>query len=319
MLTGRPSRIVARTGRRALLLAAGTMLLTPWGPIAAARAPVSTDGPRIYISADLEGVTGVVTGEQLGPGGFEYERFRRFMTEEVLAAIEGARAAGAGEILVSDSHGNGQNLVLEMLPEDVRVVRSWPRELTMMHGVDETFDGAVFIGYHAGTTNPEGVRAHTMSSASLTDIRIDEHSSNETVWNAAVAGHFGVPVVAISGDDATIAEARASLGGGFEEAVVKWAHSFHSATTLTPAAGQARIREAVQAGVGRIGEIEPYVVGAPVQVTVRFKHYQPAQLLRLLPLFRQVDAHAIVYEAADMAEAARILTFLRSYAPDIEP
>lgn len=313
MQVDRCNSVLARAGRFGLAVA--VLLAVAPAPGAAAQA----DGPKIYISADLEGVTGVVTGEQLGPGGFEYERFRRFMTEEVLAAIEGAREAGAGEILVSDSHGNGQNLVLEMLPDDVRVVRSWPRTLTMMHGLDESFAGAVFIGYHAGTTNTEGVRAHTMSSATLTDIRINDHSSNETVWNAAVAGHFGVPVLAISGDDATIAEARATLGDGFEAAVVKWAHSFHSATTLTPGAGQERIREAVRRAVGRLGEIEPYAVQTPVEVTVRFKHYQPAQLLRLLPLFRQVDAHAIAYRAADMEEAARILTFLRSYAPDIEP
>ena len=91
-------------------------------------------GPKIYISADMEGLAGVVTAEQLGPTGFEYQRFRRFMTEEVLAAIEGARAAGAGEILVSDSHGNGQNLLIEMFPDDIQVIRSWPRPLMMMEG-----------------------------------------------------------------------------------------------------------------------------------------------------------------------------------------
>lgn len=311
-----PIARLSRATALALVVAAGTVLSPP----SSSAVPVSrAQGPKIYISADLEGVTGVVTSEQLGPGGFEYERFRRFMTQEVLAAIEGARAAGAGEILVSDSHGNGQNLVLEMLPDDVRVVRSWPRELTMMHGIDESFDGAVFIGYHAGTTWPEGVRAHTMSSATLTDIRINDRSSNETVWNAAVAGAFGVPVIAISGDDATIAEARATLGGDFEEAPVKWAHSFHSATTLTPAAGQVRIREAVERAVARIGEFQPYRVEAPVEVMVRFKHYQPTQLLTLLPMFEAVDPHAIRYRAGDMVEAATILTFLRSYRPDIEP
>ena len=112
------------------------------------------EGPKIYISADFEGITGVVTGEQLGPDGFEYARFREFMTGEVLAAIEGARAAGAGEILVSDSHGNGQNLLIDRFGEDVKIVRSWPRTLTMMEGIDDSFDGAIFIGYHAGTTNP---------------------------------------------------------------------------------------------------------------------------------------------------------------------
>ncbi|NKB88243.1 MAG: aminopeptidase [Acidobacteria bacterium] len=302
--------------RCGLLLLVAVMI---GGSLAAGVDASPQNGPKIYISADLEGVTGAVTGEQLGPGGFEYERFRRFMTEEVLAAIEGARAAGAGEILVSDSHGNGQNLVLEMLPDDIKIVRSWPRDLTMMAGLDESFDGAIFIGYHAGTTNPEGVRAHTMSSATLTDIRINDHSSNETVWNAAVAGALGVPVIAISGDDATIAEARASLGAGFEEAVVKWAHSFHSATTLTPAAGQRVIRDAAERAVRNLGRAQPYVVSSPVRVTVRFKHYQPSQLLAYLPWFDRIDAHAVEYDAADMIEAASILVFLRSYRADIAP
>ena len=108
-------------------------------------------GLKIYISADMEGVTGAVTGEQLGPGGFEYERFRQFMTNEVNAAIDAARAAGATEFVVSDSHGNGQNLLIDQLPADVTIVRSWPRPLSMMAGIDETFDGVIFIGYHAST------------------------------------------------------------------------------------------------------------------------------------------------------------------------
>jgi D-amino peptidase len=112
---------------------------------------------RIYISADMEGVVGVVTGEQLGPQGFEYQRFREFMTQEVNAAIQGAIDGGATEIVVSDSHGNGQNLLIEKLPRGILLVRSWPRPLGMMQGIDSTFAGAVFIGYHSGTTNPEGV------------------------------------------------------------------------------------------------------------------------------------------------------------------
>ncbi|HEX6045968.1 MAG TPA: M55 family metallopeptidase, partial [Pyrinomonadaceae bacterium] len=97
---------------------------------------------KIYISADMEGVVGVVSNEQLGPQGFEYARFREFMTQEVNAAIEGAIAAGATEIVVSDSHGNGQNLLIEKLRNTVLVVRSWPRPLGMMQGIDETFAGA---------------------------------------------------------------------------------------------------------------------------------------------------------------------------------
>ena len=109
-----------RSAIGALTLAAVGLCL--WGMPSPAMAQ---DGLKIYISADMEGVTGAVTGEQLGPGGFEYQRFRQFLTDEVNAAIEGVREAGAREILVSDSHGNGQNLLIDQLPEDVQVVRSW--------------------------------------------------------------------------------------------------------------------------------------------------------------------------------------------------
>src|SRR5438093_2752070 len=127
-------------------------------------APLAAQRPvKVYISADMEGVTGVVTADQLGPTGFEYARFREYMTSEVLAAIEGARAAGATEFVVSDSHGNGEDLLIERFPKDVQIVRSWPRPLAMMQGIDASFDAVLFVGYHASTTNPEGVRAHTMS------------------------------------------------------------------------------------------------------------------------------------------------------------
>ena len=93
---------------------------------------------KVYISADMEGVVGAVTGDQLGPTGFEYQRFRRFLTNEVNAAIAAAREMGATEILVSDSHGNGENLLIEELPQDIQLIRSWPRPLMMMEGIDES-------------------------------------------------------------------------------------------------------------------------------------------------------------------------------------
>lgn len=153
---------------------------------------------KVYISADMEGIAGVVTNEQLGPPGFEYERFRGFMTNEVLAAIEGARAAGATEILVADSHGNGQNLLIERFPKDVQIVRAWPRPLAMMQGIDASFDAVLFVGFHSSTTATEGVRAHTMSSANLADVRLNGVPVPEAGLNAAIAGHYKVPVAMIS-------------------------------------------------------------------------------------------------------------------------
>src|SRR5688500_6277223 len=127
---------------------------------------------KIYISADMEGVVGAVTGEQLSPQGFEYQRFREFMTQEVNAAVEAAFEAGATEVVVSDSHGNGQNLLIEKLPKNILLVRAFPRPLMMMQAIDASFAGVIFLGYHSSTTNPKGVRAHTISSARLADVRL---------------------------------------------------------------------------------------------------------------------------------------------------
>jgi D-amino peptidase len=276
------------------------------------------DGLKVYISADMEGLTGAVTGEQLGPGGFEYGYFREVMTDEVLAAIEGARAAGATEILISDSHGNGQNLLLDRLPNDVMVVRSWPRPLMMMEGIDGTFDAAIFIGYHSGTTNPDGVRAHTMSSANLAGVSLNGVDHNEAGLNAAIAGHFGVPVVMVSGDDAAIAETRALLGD-IEGAVVKRAISFHAATTMTPAAGRAVIREKVETALRRLDDFQPYVLAAPITLELTYKNYRPAQVAALMQGIHRAGAHSIRYTGASILEVARTLAFLTSYEAGLTP
>ena len=283
-----------------------------------ARAAGAQPKLKVYVSADMEGVAGVVTGDQLGPPGFEYERFRGFMTDEVLAAIDGARAAGATEFLVSDSHGNGENLLIERFPKDVQIVRSWPRPLAMMQGIDGSFDAVLFVGYHASTTNPEGVRAHTMSSAHIADVRLNGVSMPEAGLNAAIAGHFGVPVVMISGDDAIVKEAQTLLGP-LAGAVVKWSYGFHSARTLTPQAACDAIRETARRAIGERRSRKAYVVTAPVTLDLRFKNYRPAEVLAYLPLVERTDAHAVRFRAKDVLEAVRFLEFLENYEPGLTP
>lgn len=273
---------------------------------------------KVYISADLEGIAGVVSPDQLGPTGFEYGRAREWMTGEVLAAIQGARDAGATEIVVSDSHGNGESLLIDRLPPEVRIIRSWPRPLMMMEGIDSTFDAAVFIGYHSATTNPAGVRAHTISSARLAGVYLNGSAMPESGINAAIAGHFGVPVVMISGDDAAVGEARALIGP-LEVAQVKRAISFHSAETMTPQAAQRLIREKVRAGVERRNEIRPRVVETPVTLEVTFKSYRPAEMLSWLPIVDRRDAHTIIYRAPDMVAVSRFIEFMTTYSVEIEP
>lgn len=304
---------VRSVGAAAQLLSSQAGIVSLQGPAAAQARKL-----KVHISVDMEGIAGTVTGEQLGPTGFEYARFREFMTREALAAVEAAKAAGATEIIVADSHGNGQNLLIEQFPSDVRVIRSWPRRLGMVAGVEEAVDAAVFIGYHAGTNNTTGVRAHTFSSANLTRVGLNGTNVTEGSWNAAIAGHFNVPVVMMSGDDASIAEVRKAVGP-IEAAETKRSLGFHSANTLTPQASAALIGQRVRAALGRLQEFKPYKVQSPVVVDVTFKHYLPAEVLAYLPIFERTDSHSIRFRAKDMVEASMIMNFIGEYRPDIQP
>ncbi len=289
------------------------LTLTLASASAAAQRPL-----KVYISADMEGVTGVVTADQLTPAGFEYQKFREVMTAEVLAAIQGARDAGATEFVVSDSHGNGENLLIDRFPTDVTIIRSFPRPLMMMQGIDSSFAAVIFIGYHAATTSSVGVRAHTISSALLTMVSLNGVSMPEAGINAAMAAHFGVPVVMVSGDDAAVAEMQALLGP-VEGAVVKRAISFHAAATLTPDAGQALIRQRAKAGVARRAELKPRAVSKPVTLDVSFKNYRPVELLSFLPNVQRVNAHTVRFVGRDILEVSRFLEFITSYDPALAP
>lgn len=273
---------------------------------------------KVYISVDMEGVAGVVTADQLGPGQFEYERFRRFMTNEALAAVNAAKEAGAGEIVVSDSHGNGENLLIEEFPVDVRIVRAWPRHGGMMAGLDSSFSAAMFIGYHASTTNSNGVRAHTFSSAHYARVALNGNAMTEGEYNAAYAGAKGVPVIFVSGDDAATQEIKARLGD-IETVETKKALSFHSAETLTPQESCNRIFRGVKAALGRLPDFKPYVIKTPVTLEITFKNYMPSEVLSYLRIVQRVDSHTIRFVGKDMDEVDDFEQFLSTYNADLTP
>src|SRR5580704_7413089 len=273
---------------------------------------------KVYISVDMEGVAGVVTADQLGPSGFEYDRFRHFMTNETLAAIRAAKEAGAGEIVVSDSHGNGENLLIEEFPKDVRIVRAWPRHGGMMAGLDSSFSAAMFVGYHASTTNPKGVRAHTFSSAHYARVTLNGSAVTEGEYNAAYAGAKGVPVIFVSGDDAAVEEIKSRLGN-IEGVETKKTLGFHSAETLTPAVSCDRIYQGALAAVAHRDQRKPYVVSTPVTLEITFKNYTPAELLSYLRSVERVDSHTIRFVGKDMDEIDDFEEFVGNYNADLAP
>ena len=263
---------------------------------------------KIFISVDMEGIAGVVQPAQLGPDGFEYAKAREWATGEVNAAILGARAAGATEFVVCDSHGNAQNLLIDQLPDDVRVVRGFPRPLEMMQGIDETFDAVLFIGYHASEWTAGAVRSHTMSSAKLLGIKLNGQEVMEAVFNAAIAGHFGVPVIFMSGDRLAVTQFQKTIPS-VEGVVLKEPYGFHSAMTVTPAKARQLIRDGVARALGKSGA-QAFRVKTPIDLEVGFKLTPDAEKAAFVPGLSRVDAHTVRGTFADILQISRLMQIL---------
>jgi D-amino peptidase len=269
---------------------------------------------KLYICADIEGVAGVATMDHLSPDGFEYEKAREWMTGEVNAAIEGARAAGVTEFVISDSHGNGQNLLLDDLPDDVRVIRSWPRPLEMMQGLEDgDFCGVFLIGHHTGHTDMTGAIAHTISGA-VYEIRLNGEPASETRINAAIAGHLGAPILLATGDEAYHQHVRALLGD-VPTVVTKTAYTDYCVQTLTPARSRDLICAAAEAAVKDRQSRVLYRVEGAVSVDMIFKQRAPAQVLSMWPGVEQISATGVRFVARDMEEAVRMVVVATNYDP----
>jgi D-amino peptidase len=266
---------------------------------------------KVFISVDMEGIAGVVQPAQLGPDGFEYQRAREWMTGEVNAAIAGVRAAGPAEIVVADSHGNGQSLLIDKLPDDVRIVRGFPRPIEMMQVIDDSFAAAIFIGYHASEWTPGAVRGHTISSARLLGVKLNGLEVSEGMYNAALAGQFGVPVAFVSGDRLAVTQLQKTVPSA-EGAIVKEPLGYHSAMTVTPARSQSMIREGVAHAMAALSSMRPYRVTTPVELEVGFKLTIDAERAAFVPGVSRSDAHSVKGTFRDMAEITRLLQVLTS-------
>jgi len=273
---------------------------------------------RLYISADIEGIAGVVSRDNLQPGRFEYESARDWMTQAVVSACEEAHALGAEEIVVSDSHGNGQNIRYDRMPPYTQLVRSWPRPLGMMQGIEVgTYDGALLIGYHAGSTNPRGTLSHTISGEFFQEVRIDGKALSEAMLSAAIAAHFGVPVLLVAGDDVVVEESIAALGD-VATACVKFSHGWLSARNLSPAHADLALRQGVKDAVDRIGRTRPRPSTAPLVLEIRLRTRFMAEWLGHLDSIEQLDAYTIRFRSPDIVGVSRFLMFLSSARKALE-
>ena len=195
--------------------------------IASASVAQSRDGLKVFISVDMEGITGLVLPSETSRSGDDYGYFRQIMTKETNAAIEGALAAGATDIVVRDSHGSARNILPEMLNRNARLLREWsggPK--SMMEGIDETFDAVLFVGYHAKAGTADAIIDHTMSG-NVMNVEVNGVSLPEAGINALIAGHYDVPIAFVAGDQA-ICDQAAGLFGEVEAVAVVFLHSFRN-------------------------------------------------------------------------------------------
>jgi len=232
--------------------------------------PASTQqGLKVFISVDMEGVTGVVHWEEVSRDGKDYDYFRRVMTKETNAAIEGALEAGATEIIVRDSHGSARNILIEELNTEAKLLRDWSGGyMSMMEGIDETFDAVIFIGYHAKAGTPHGTLKHTMSGT-ITDVKLNGISVPEAGINAAIAGYFDVPVVFLSGDN-VICEQVKELFGDIETVAVKEGIG-KANLNLHPEKARALIKAGVRKALGRLNDFKPWKLKSPYTLDLVLK------------------------------------------------
>jgi D-amino peptidase len=259
---------------------------------------------KILIATDMEGITGVTTWEQVTPGHAEYVRFRRLMTQDVNAAIRGAMEAGADEIIVADGHWAGSNILIEELDPPARLNTGSPSPFSMMQGIDETVDGVFFVGYHARNGSPNAVLDHTWSSKTVVNVWLNDILTGEYGLNAALAGHFGVPIVMASGDQTACAQI-VELLGDMETAVVKQATGRFAAECLAPAVTQEMIALRSSRAVERLmdGDVpDPFVLDVPVRVTVEFFTSDMADKASRVP-FTQREGTRVTLAVEEMASA----------------
>ena len=282
-----------------------------WGLCAlllSAPADAQRDGLRVFISVDMEGISGIAHSEMTSASGAEYGRGRDLLMGDLNAAIRGALDAGASEILVNDSHGSMRNVRVEELVAPARLISHNSKPFGMMQGLDGDFDAVFFIGYHARAGNPDGLMAHTGSGASIREIRVAGEPAGEGDMNALLAAHHGVPVALATGDEALVRELGERLGDiGF--VAVKRAIRRTTAELLHPEITARLIREAAARALRNIPEPQP-APAPPVEVEMRYTRPDLAEIVSLLPGIERAAADTIRFRAGDMAEAYAVIRVL---------
>jgi len=279
-------------------------------PALAAPVLAEAAAKKVYISVDMEGISGISGDDQLSSGASEYGRSRKLMAEDANAAIRGAFAAGATHVLVNDSHGGQRNLLPEDLDPRAHLISHSFKPYGMVQGLDDSFDAVIFVGYHAKASTPAGLFAHTGSGV-VADLEVNHRSVGEGGLNALLAAWYGVPVVLVTGDDVAVAEVKA-VATSARGVVVKKALNVRAVELQPLAAARAEIEKAAREAVAAATRIPPERTG-PFRVHMRFKDTLIPSIAEGLPGFERKEPDAVSWTSETMPAAYRIVRILYRY------
>lgn len=271
---------------------------------------------KLFISADMEGCAAVSAPQALMPDrwGWEWTAARRWMTEEVVAASEAALAAGYDEVIVTDSHGNAHNIDPDALPDNVWLVRSWPRPLLHMQGVEGAgIKSCAFVGYHAGPTSRDSILAHSYSGAAYRAVRLNGDPCSEGYLNAALAGEFGRPVIFVSGDEQTVEDAR-RYAPEATKFVSKQSIGWRSQMSLPP--GQVRRSLKAAFGDAVVRPLpKPFVLRGPLRLELEMTSQVAAEMLAYLPGVERSGSYGVAATFENVTTVMRFVSFAMLYSP----
>ena len=258
---------------------------------------------KILISADMEGATGVTWPADVEPGTEQWQRCRQMFTSDVNAAVAGFLDGGATEVLINEAHATMRNLLLESLDRRAVMLTGRHKELSMVEGIQHgDVDGVAFLGYHAAA-GADGVLAHTYLPNSITSVTVNGEQASEGLLNARVAAQHGVPVILVTGDDRTCADAS-GYAPAARSVAVKRCVSRYAAVCMPPAATAGVIAEAAVDAIALAGRQQPVTDSAfAVEVEVDAAHL--ALSAAIVPGVTRTGVRTVAYQAASATEMIR--------------
>jgi len=266
---------------------------------------------RAYISVDLEGMPFIVSPEHLVLKGVLFNEARKIMTKITVFVAETLNKLGFDEVFIADSHGSMVTIDVDNLPDYIYVIRGWPRPMSMVVGIERA-DVAIFLGYHAKAGISKATFDHTFSSAKVDRIEVNSIEVSEYLFNAYIAGHFGVPVILVAGDKALIEGDVAKYTPWVEKVVFKESLSRYSC--ISPSLSrilkdlEKSLKNAVE--MFKKGNMLPIKSSYPMEIKVRFLSTEMADAAELLPIVERLDGKTIKFMAKDAVDAVKILELI---------